>query len=352
MTQADGTTVKSFYQNRQTAVLDALNRQTISETDAVGRLYRVQQYLVTVNGQPDWGATVYAHSIYTYTVSDQLEQMTGPDEALTTMTYDLLGRKTRMTDPDMGIWSYTYDAAGNLTRQTDARGCVITFSYDGLNRVKGKTYSGSSGCSATAVGYTYDSGTTGKGRRTGMSDSSGSASWTYDGRGRVTQESKAINGTGGGTFVTQWSYDSADRPLWMKYPGGASQIGEQVHYAYTTQGLLDTVRSNGSTYYVGKTQYNERGQVMERWLGSTTGVVKQLYAYSVAENFRLVSLKAGTGATNDNRQKISYTYDDAGNVLTITDAAAYGCRQTQKFTYDTLDRLSTASRRAAPTAHG
>ena len=54
------------------------------------------------------------------------------------------------------------------------------------------------------------------------------------------------------------SYDSADRPLWMKYPGGsASQIGEQVHYAYTTQGLLDTVQSNGGVYYVGKTQYNE-----------------------------------------------------------------------------------------------
>ncbi|MBK6561319.1 hypothetical protein [Candidatus Amarobacter glycogenicus] len=37
-----------------------------------------------------------AHSVYTYTVSDQLEQMTGPDEASTAMTYDLLGRKTSM----------------------------------------------------------------------------------------------------------------------------------------------------------------------------------------------------------------------------------------------------------------
>ncbi|MFZ1402242.1 MAG: RHS repeat domain-containing protein, partial [Anaerolineae bacterium] len=253
VTQADGSTVRTYYQNRQTAMLDELNHQTISESDAFGRLASVKQYDLTLapGAAPNWGATVYGQASYSYDVADRLKQMTGPDGAVTTIGYDLAGRKTSMSDPDMGAWSYTYDTAGNLQTQTDARGCVITFSYDGLNRVKGKTYSGSSGCSATAVGYTYDSGTTGKGRRTGMSDSSGSASWTYDGRGRVTQESKAINGTGGGTFVTQWGYDSADRPLWMKYPGGsASQIGEQVHYAYTTQGLLNTVRSNGSTYYV------------------------------------------------------------------------------------------------------
>ena len=65
-------------------------------------------------------------------------------------------------------------------------------------------------------------------------------------------------------------------------------------------------------------------------------------AYTAAENFRLVSLKAGTSPTNDNRQSISYTYDDAGNVLTITDAAAYGGSQALRFTYDGLDRLQTA----------
>ncbi|MBK6430431.1 hypothetical protein [Candidatus Amarolinea dominans] len=177
VTQADGSTVRTYYQNRQTAMLDELNHQTISESDAFGRLASVKQYDLTLapGAAPNWGATVYGQASYSYDVADRLKQMTGPDGAVTTIGYDLAGRKTSMSDPDMGAWSYTYDTAGNLQTQTDARGCVITFSYDGLNRVKGKTYSGSSGCSATAVGYTYDSGTTGKGRRTGMSDSSGSA---------------------------------------------------------------------------------------------------------------------------------------------------------------------------------
>ncbi len=152
-----------------------------------------------------------------------------------------------------------------------------------------------------------------------------------------------ISGTGGGTFVTQWSYDSADRALWQKYPGGAGgQVGEQVNFAYTGQGLLRQVQSNGSTYYVGETLYNALGQVTERWLGSTTGVVRQLYSYTAAENFRLVSMKAGNAPPYTNLQNITYGYDDVGNVLTITDAAAYGGIQTQTFTYDALHRLSTA----------
>ena len=305
-------------------------------------------------GQPNptWGSEYRTR--YTYDVAGRLLTVQDHASNQTTLTYDLLGRKTSMNDPDMGAWSYTYDTVGNLQTQTDARNTVLWFGYDGLNRLTQKRLTNGNG--TLLASYTYDdtgSGNKGKGRRTGMSDGSGSASWTYDARGRVTQESKAINGTGGGTFVTQWGYDSADRPVWMKYPGGsASQIGEQVHYAYTTQGLLNTVRSNGSTYYVGKTQYNERGQVTERWLGSTTGVVKQLYAYTAAENFRLVTLKAGNASPYTNLQNISYTYDDVGNVLTIADAAAYGGSQAQSFSYDTLDRLSTAQASGSTTYGG
>ncbi len=177
-TAPDGSAVKSFYQNRQTAVLDELNRQTISETDALGRLLSVKQYLGTTGGQPNWGAAANAQASYSYDVADRLVQMTGPDGAQTTIAYDLLGRKKNMSDPDMGAWSYTYDAVGNLVTQTDARGTVLWFGYDGLNRLTQKRLTNSSGTQLAS--YTYDSGTNGKGRRTGMSNASGSTSWTYD----------------------------------------------------------------------------------------------------------------------------------------------------------------------------
>ncbi len=340
-TAPDGTAVKSFYQNRQTAVLDELNRQAISETDPLGRLLSVKQYLGTTGGQPNWGAAVYAQVSYTYDVSDRIKQVTGPDGSVTTIGYDLLGRKTNMSDPDMGAWSYSYDAAGNLVTQTDARGTRLWYGYDSLQRVTQKRLTNSDG--TPLASYTYDTGANGKGRRTGMSDPSGSTGWTYDARGRVTQETKVINGTGGGTFVTQWSYDSADRAVWQKYPGGnTGQIGEQVNFSYNSQGLLRRVQSNGSTYYVGEMLYNVLGQVIDRYLGSPSGVIRQKYTYSAGENFRLTALRSGVSPGYTNLQNITYTYDDAGNVLTIADAAAYGGSQTQTFSYDGLNRLLTA----------
>jgi YD repeat-containing protein len=174
-----------------------------------------------------------------------------------------------------------------------------------------------------------------------MLDLSGNARWLYDTRGRVTQETRVISDTGGGTFVTQWSYDAADRVVWQKYPGGANgEIGEQVNTSYTAQGLVKSV--SGANVYVGDTLYNVRGQVYERRLGSTLGVVKQLYSYAATENFRLTALKSGVSPSYNTLQNVTYSYDDAGNVLTIADSAAYGGSQTQKFTYDYLDRLSTA----------
>ena len=311
-------------------------------------------------GQPNptWGSEYRTR--YSYDVAGRLLTVQDHASNQTTLTHDLLGRKTRMNDPDMGAWQYRYDAAGNLVKQRDARYQAICFYYDGHNRLVGKTYhAGISNldtltCSgAYAVGFSYDStanGNLGKGRRTGMNDPSGSSAWAYDLRGRVITETQVISGTGGGAFVTAWWYDSADRPLWQKYPGGnAGQLGEQVMFTYNTQGLLRQVQSNGSTYYVGETLYNALGQTTQRWLGSTTGVVQQLYTYTAAENFRLVTLKTGNASPYTNLQNISYTYDDAGNVLSIIDIAAYNgppptppATQTQSFSYDALHRLSTA----------
>src|SRR3990170_3657485 len=148
----------------------------------------------------------------------------------------------------MGAWSYDYDAVfangkpGNLTRQTDARGCTIALGYDALNRLLSKSY-GLLGCGGIGtIGYTYDAyappGQYGRGYRTGMTDGSGSSAWKYDARGRVSEETKTI--TGSGTFMTQWSYNSADLAAWIKYPSdNQGNVSEQLLYAYHAQGWLN-----------------------------------------------------------------------------------------------------------------
>ncbi len=183
-------------------------------------------------------------------------------------------------------------------------------------------------------GYGAYNGSTqfGLGRRTAMTDTSGSTAWVYDGRGRVTQETKTVSGSG--TFVTQWGYDAADRVKSQTYPGG-----EVVNYGYSTRGLPTAVTST-LAIYVADTSYNPLGQVTLRQLGNN--VVRQAYTYTVASNFRLAALTSGVSPTYNNHQNLTYTYDATGNVLGITDSAAFGGSQTQNFSYDDLNRLKTA----------
>jgi RHS repeat-associated protein len=281
---------------------------------------------------------------YSYDVLGNLKTVTDAADNQTTMNYDALGRKITMSDPDMGYWVYTYDNAGNLKTQADARGCVTNFSYDDLNRLTGKTYSGA--CSGTtAVTYSYDAFTSGlnygRGRRTGMSDASGSTTWQYDLRGRVERETKTI--TGGGTFKTQWGYDNLDHVAWMQYPNGnGGGVGEVVTYSYLPQGTVNTL--SGTSQYVQGTAYDAAGRIVRRQYGASPALTTQ-YTYfpwtTPNGQGRLQVLQTGTASTYDSLQKLAYTYDAVGNVMSITDYKAGGT-QLQAFTYDPLDRLKTA----------
>ncbi|MCO6452041.1 MAG: RES domain-containing protein [Caldilineales bacterium] len=252
--------------------------------------------------------------------------------------YNLLGQKTSLTDPNMGAWSYTYDNAGNLQTQTDARACVTTFGYDALNRLTGKSYAGPGACgTTTAVSYTYDAydGVTqfGRGHRTGMSDGSGSAAWVYDTRGRVTKETKTIGGT---IFVTQWSYDAADRVKTMSYPSPGT---ETVTYAYNPQGLLAGMTSSLGTYpkYVESSVYDAANRLTQRVMRNSSTIAwttsRTYYPWNTANGLgRLQNITTGS------LQNLTYTYDAAGNVKTIVDAS--NSSQKQCFNYDELDRVT------------
>ena len=305
---------------------NARSYATTTRSDIWGRVVKVT---------PPTGPSV----AYTYDAADKLLTVVRGG-LTTTLTYDFGGRKTSMNDPDMGIWGYTYDALGNLKTQTDARGCITTLVYDSLNRLTGKTYSGA--CSGTAVAYTYDSGTNGIEHRTGMSDGSGSTSWSYDSRGRMTQEIKAI--TGSGTFKTQWGYNSADLITWMKYPSNnSSGVSEQVNYTYLNQLLLDTVI--GTSTYVYNTDYDAAGRVSLRELGASS-LIHNHYTYFdwiITNGQGRLSNILSQKSTTD-LQNLSYSYDANGNVLTIQDYLdkTGNNPQTQTFTYDELDRLTSA----------
>jgi RHS repeat-associated protein len=331
----DGTFERTEYDGWEVRLHDAKDNVTLHVFDGFGRM---------VEARPPQGPwTRYVYDVIDRLV--QVEQRSGSAApfATTFLTYDPGGRKTTMQDPDMGTWQYTYDGAGNLKTQADARGCVTSMSYDRLNRLTGKTFSGS--CAGTAaVTYGYDAGTNGKGQRTSMTDASGSTTWGYDLRGRLVDEVKTVAGIG--SFHTTWEYNSADLLKRMGYPHGNTGLtGEGVNYTYLNQLQIDTI--TGLASYQSGAQYDAAGRLVERKLGGTasapTLLQKVTYYGWTTQGGRLKDLQAGLAASPSGLMNNRYVYDPVGNITSLTDATAPGGTQTHTYTYDALDRLESAA---------
>jgi RHS repeat-associated protein len=327
VTATDGTFTSYAYNGLVTTVTDGNGNQTSTTTNILG-----QTLSVNAPDGPDLSFDYYElGTLKTATRSGNI----------VTMTYDKAGRKTGMTDPDMGTWSYGYDALGNLTTQTDARGCMLAMTYDLLNRLDTKISSGTYCGQQVSVNYDYDSTTNGNkgiGRRTFMSDDSGSTEWKYDINGQLIRETKTI--IGHSAFETNFTYNSAGLPMSMEYPDE-----ETVTNTYDDRMMLDTVIGDDATY-VSDTQYDSAGRMTSHLLGN--GVTqKYLYKPWNTQGGRLDKIVAGTGTWNSTTQlfattlqKSAYSYDPVGNITSIYDSM-WG--ETQTFGYDELNRLVSAS---------
>ncbi|MBI5305920.1 MAG: hypothetical protein HY868_27575 [Chloroflexi bacterium] len=320
----DTTSQTINYSKWTTTLIDANGHQKRTLADAFGRTIQVNEF--------NLGATYT--TTYQYDTLNRLRFVTDNFNNQTEMRYDWIGRKTWMKDPDLGEWSYGYDDVGNLTRQTDAKNQTTCFYYDALNRLKGKNYQvNNPTCPAdpgtySGASYTYDAGTYGIGRRTGMSVSDvDTTSWVYDKQGRVITQTNTITGAPA-TYATGWTYDAMNRARAMTYPDG-----EQVTTTYNTQGLPSTMGNNASTFnnYVRSTDYSPSGQLTT--LGFNNNVTTTYDYYG--GNLRLKQL-----TTSGNLQNLKYEYDKVGNVGVISDTVRV---ETTNYTYDHLDRLLTAT---------
>lgn len=193
------------------------------------------------------------------------------------------------------VQSLTYD---NATKQID-------ITYDSLGRMTSKTAPNMS------VQYTYDKQY--NGTLSNITMNGAQYNYEYDSRGRVTKETRIIDGI---AFVRVYTYDSADRVT--------SEIltpGSKLSYTYGSQGQVYSVPG-----YVESTVYNAAGKPVSRTYNNS--LVTQ-FSYDPATQ-RLAEIRTGA------LQQLGYAYDAAGNVLAINDLAN---NRTYAMTYDFLDRL-------------
>ena len=246
-------------------------------------------------------------TIYGYDTVDNQTSVTDPLGHATTYTYDALNRRTSVKDALNHTTSYVYDANGNRTKVTDANNKVTQYTYDEFNR----SDSGDR-CRERRGAYAYDAA----GNRIGLIDANNHAttyaydelnrlisatdplshvtSYGYDAAGNRTSQTKPD-----GTAIT-YVYDDLNRLTAITYPGGS------VGYAYDEVGNRTTMTdATGVTTYT----YDD--------LDRLTQVAGPTARWATAT----ISSTTGPPSPTPAAQTVSYAYDLAGRLTTVTDYA-------------------------------
>lgn len=307
----------------------------------------------TLTGGSDPYPSGLAHpyiTLYSYDVLGNLTQVNQKGDGsqtarVRTFTYDSLSRLTQAVNPESGTINYTYDADGNLLQktspapnQTGTATQVISYCYDALNRVTGRAYSAQS-CplSSPVVTYTYDGGTNGIGHLTSLTDQAGSGGYSYDALGRMTLEQRTIAGI---SKTVSYGYYLDNSLQTLTYPSGAVVTYTPWNngtnaVAGAAQALAD---NSNSINYVSLANYQADGQITAFTSGSAG--IANTFSY----NNRLQPIKMSAASPSQTVFSIGYDFHlsngDNGNVWGITNNKDN--TRNQSFTYDTLNRLTSA----------
>ena len=273
--------------------------------------------------------------------------------------------------PDGTAEAAGYDENGNVIARSKPDGTAITYVYDWDNRLTDITYPRhADGTQLHATHFDYDA----DGRRTGMSDATGTTTWTYGDGLHLTQTvtpygTAAAPGTS--TQTVGYGYDLDGRRTSMSLAGTGNwtytyydngqpwtvqtPYGETTTSAYDDAGRLK-YRSNGDgtirtlAYdaasqvtdlydYTGAAQvarfhysYTPAGQVQQM---AQNDAVTTDYGYDGA-NQLISEVHAGDGSAN---YSLGYSYDGNGNRLTQTRNG----QLVQNFIYDAHDKLISGS---------
>jgi len=238
-TLPDGSTKENTYGGcgcaggEVTTVRDQRGRRRKLTTDVLGRLKQVDEL--------NWDQTVYANTIYSYNVRDQLTQINQAG-LIRSFAYDSLGRLQTRTTPEQGVTSYTYFANDTLKTITDARGATRTFSYNNRDLMTAASYGVPSGVAATPnPTFAYDAA----GNRTSMTDGLGSVSYAYNQLSQLTSETRTFAGVG--SYTLSYGYNLAGELTSITNPWGA-----QVGYSYDQTGRPTSISGSG---YAGVSSY-------------------------------------------------------------------------------------------------
>ncbi|WP_234477756.1 polymorphic toxin-type HINT domain-containing protein [Streptomyces sp. MBT65] len=288
---------------------------------------------------------------YGYNAAGQLKRVTDDEGNNWTYEYDQLGRKKSAVDPDTGSSSYTYD---DLDRQTSVtvNGNKTSTVYDELGRAV-STWQGEATTGTRLSVTKYD--TIAKGELYGVytyKDGAVYSSVTYpvldetnDFKPTSTKYflSKTAEPQLGGTYeyTTQYNRDGSVKGEGL--PAAADLSGESLGYVYDElQRPVGLNSSIGGLSYVTDASYSPTSNLegLELYTGESTAKKTWITNTYEAGTDRVVNSRVDVEGASSVAYDADYTYDAAGNVLSIADTPTGGASDVECFTYDGLQRLT------------
>ncbi|WP_435279065.1 RHS repeat-associated core domain-containing protein [Streptomyces sp. 1222.5] len=366
-----------------------LNAQTVTEYDGAGRttatITKVQgteKYRTTYTyGGDRVTATPPKGGVKTTAVTDgrdrtttQVQYPTGGDPVTTSYGYNAAGQLARVTDDKGNNWSYTYDQMGRKKTATDPDTGSASYTYDGMDRQTSvtvnndktstvydelgravSTWQGEANTGTKLSVTKYD--TVAKGKLYGVytyKDGAVYSSVTYplldsDNDYKPTSTKYYLSKTAepqlGGTYEYTNQYNRDGTVQGQGLPAAADLSAEALSYVYDKLQRptgLNTSLAGGS--YVSNASYSPTSDLEQLELSTgVSGAPKTWITNSFeAGTDRLTNSRVDVEGASSVAYDANYTYDDAGDILSIADTPTGGTKDVQCFAYDGLGRLSTS----------
>ena len=270
-----------------TCVTDALNNRTYYTYDKVGNLLQIKR------------------------TGEQ-----GESDSVTDYKWDLQGNVIQIKDPLGAVEYFSYDKNGRMAAKTDRDGCVTNYKYNPTGQISEIVYA-----DGQKVKLSYNA----------LRQLEEMKDWIGSTRIRLDKMGRPLSVTDADGQKVSYEWNNMGEKTKIVYPDG-----NEVHYTYNIANqLIQLENETGVITY----DYDEMGRFKTKHLPNDV-----VTSYSYNNIGRIAKI------THHDQEKIidsyDYTYDNAGNKITVDQKRSGTGIQNVSYTYgyDAVNRLIHVSR--------
>ncbi|PWU16136.1 MAG: hypothetical protein C5B50_14080 [Verrucomicrobia bacterium] len=229
--------------------------------------------------------------------------------------FNLLGQKVWHQTPGNQVEGWAYDLNGNNTFHTNFNGALISNAFDLMNRMTNTT---------SINGYHVSRMFDAAGNRTNMTDMSGSTSYIFDLRNRLSH--KTVNWAGGLSITLNYAMDANGNVtnIWSSSTGGVN-----LQYSLDPLNRITNVLANGA--FAAAYGFDPAGNTATARYGNG---VTNLCQFDLLNRLTNMTWKLNTNTM----ASFAYQLGKTGSRTGLTETN-HGTSRTNGWTYDPLYRL-------------